>query len=92
MVDHRPLKLQWFITKLYAFPWLFIESLLPLSQRQILDSSKVPEFADDNLKFHENGRMFSKHVESTVEKRKNCSLRAISHFPTVFSKTCTAEM
>ena len=30
--------------------------------------------------------MFSKRVENTVGKGKNCSLRAISPFPTVFSK------
>ena len=24
-------------------------------------------------------------------KRRNCPLRAISHFPTVFSKSCTAD-
>ena len=33
---------------------------------QILDSSK--EFADDNFKFDENGRKFSKRVENTVGK------------------------
>ena len=31
------------------------------------------EFADDNFKFHENGRKFSKRVENTVGKRRNCS-------------------
>ena len=30
--------------------------------------------------------MFSKRVENTMEKRRNCSLRAISTFSTVFSK------
>ena len=33
---------------------------LTLSQTQILDSSKLREFADNNLKFDENGRKFSK--------------------------------
>ena len=41
--------------------------------------------------FYENGRKFSKRVEKTG-KRRNCSLWAISPFPTVFSKTCTADM
>ena len=44
-----------------------------------LDWFKLKEFADDNLKFEENGRKLSKQVENTV-------LRAISPFPTVFSK------
>ena len=59
---------------------------LTITRQQILDSSKLKEFADDNFKFDENGRKLSKQVENTVEKRRNCSLRAISPFPTVFSK------
>ena len=47
-----------------------------LTRRQILDSSKLKEFANDNFKFDENGRKLSK------------SLQAISSFPTVFSKAC----
>ena len=31
-------------------------------------------------------RKLAKRVENTVRKRRNCSLRAISPFPTVFSK------
>ena len=34
----------------------------------MLDSSKLKEFADDNLEFDENNRNFSKQVENTVEK------------------------
>ena len=32
------------------------------------DCSKMKEFAEDNSKFDENGRKFSKQVENTVEK------------------------
>ena len=49
-------------------------------------TSKLPEFAEDNLKFDENGGKFSKRVENTMEKRRSCSSRAVSPFPTVFSK------
>ena len=52
----------------------------------LLDSCKLKEFADNNFKVGENGRKFSKRVEYT-----NVLLRAISPFPTVFSKTCTAN-
>ena len=38
------------------------------SERQFLDSSKLIEFADENLKFDENGRKLSKWVENTVGK------------------------
>ena len=34
----------------------------------ILYSSKLKELADDNFKFNENGRKFSKRVENTVGK------------------------
>ena len=64
----------------------FQKASLTLSKRQILDSSKLKEFADDNFKFDENGRKFFKHVENTVGKGEICSLRVISPFPTVFSK------
>ena len=46
---------------------------------------KLKEFADDNIKFDENGRKLSKREENTG-KRRNRSLQAISPFPTVFSK------
>ena len=45
---------------------------------------KLKESADDNFKFDENGRKFSKRVENTVGKGEI----AISPFPTVFSKAC----
>ena len=37
-------------------------------KRQILDSSKLKAFAEDNFKFNENGRKLSKRVENTVGK------------------------
>ena len=40
----------------------------PLPDDKILDSSKLKEFADDNFKFEENGRKFSKRVENTTGK------------------------
>ena len=40
----------------------------PFPKRQILDSSKMKEFADDNFSFDENGRKFSKNVENTGGK------------------------
>ena len=40
----------------------------------------------DTLIFDEHREKFSKSLENTVEKEKNCSLQAISPFPTLFSK------
>ena len=39
-----------------------------LSQTTILNWSKLKEFADDNFKFDENSRNFSKRVENTAGK------------------------
>ena len=43
-----------------------LKSVLP--KQQILDSSNLTEFADDNFRFDENGRDFSNSVENTVGK------------------------
>ena len=40
----------------------------PITRWQILDSSKLKEFADYNLEFDVNGRKLSKWVENTVGK------------------------
>ena len=40
----------------------------PFPKRQILNSSKLKEFADNNFKFDENGGKFIKQVENTVGK------------------------
>ena len=37
-------------------------------KQQILDSSKVKDYADGNFKFDENGRKFSQRIENTVRK------------------------
>ena len=56
----------------------------PFSKQQILDSSELKEFADNNFKFDKNGIKTPEQVENTG-KRRNCTLRAKSPFPTVFS-------
>ena len=53
--------------------------LLTFPRRQILDSFKLKEFADDNFKFDENGRKFSRRVENTVGKGE------IAHYKLVMS-------
>ena len=46
----------------------FVYRVNPFPKQQILDSSKVKEFANENFKFDENGRKFSKRVDKTVVK------------------------
>ena len=40
----------------------------PFPKRQIIDSSKMKKFADNNSKFNENSRKLSKRVKNTVRK------------------------
>ena len=58
----------------------------PITRRQTLDSSKLKEFAEENFKFDENSRKLSQRVEKHCGKRRNCSLRAISPFSSVFKR------
>ena len=68
-----------------------MDSLLsPFPKRQILDSSKLKEFADDNFEFDENGRKFSRWMENTVGKGEIARYKQFLLFPQYFQKTCTA--
>ena len=49
------------------------------------------EFADDNFRFGENGREFSKWVENIVEKGEIACYEQFLFFPQFFQKTSTAD-
>ena len=55
-------------------------------KRQILNSSKLREFADDNFKFDEYGRKFSERVENTVGKGENGQYEQFLLFPQLFKR------
>ena len=59
-----------------------------ITRRQILDSSKLKEFADDNFKFDENGRKLSKRLENTVEKEEIARHEQFLLFSQCFRKAC----
>ena len=63
----------------------------PFPKRQILDSSKLREFADNNFKFDENGGKFSERVENTVEKGEIARSEQFLVFSQSFQKTCAAD-
>ena len=63
----------------------------PFPKQQILDSSKLKKFTDDNFKFYENGRKFSKRVENTGGKGEIARYEQFLLFPQCFKKTCTAD-
>ena len=54
------------------------------------NSSKLKEFADDNLKFDENDRKFSEWVKNTVGKGEIARYEQFLLFPKCFQKTGTA--
>ena len=54
----------------------------------MLDSSKLNDFADDNLKFKENGRKLFKPVENTVGKGEIACYKQFLLFPQCFQKAC----
>ena len=64
----------------------WVITLNPLLDDNILDSSKLKEFADDNFKFDENGRKLSKWVENTVGKGEIACYEQFLLFPQCFQK------
>ena len=74
-------------------PWsLHLDMVItPITRRQILDSSKLKEFAYDNFKFDENGRKLSKWVENTVGKGEIAHYEQFLLFQQCFQKTCFPE-
>ena len=66
-------------------------SILNPFAKEILESSKLNGFADDNFKFDENGRKFTKRVENTVGKEEIARHGQFLLFPQCFQKICTAD-
>ena len=71
--------------------WAHLHNNYPLPKRQILDSSKFKENADDNLNFVENGRKLFKQVENYVGKGEIARDEQFLLFAQCFQKTCTAD-
>ena len=64
------------------------QTMYPITRRQILDSFKLKEFADNNFKFDENGRKLSKRVENTVGKGEIAHNEQFLLFQKCFQKAC----
>ena len=58
----------------------------------LLDSSKLKEFADDNFKLNENDRKLSNCVENTVGNGEITHYEQFRLFLQHFLKTCPEEM
>ena len=61
------------------------------SKQQILDSSKLKDFANDNFERDENRRKFSKRVEKAVGKKEKLLVMSNFYFPTVVKRLVTAD-
>ena len=72
------------------FPLLW-KAASKFPKRQISDSSKLKELADDKFEVDENGRKFSKWVENNVGKGEIACYEQFLLFPHCFQKTCTAD-
>ena len=60
---------------------------LAFHKRQILDSYKLKEFADNNFELEEKGGKFSKRVENVVGKGEIARFEQFLYFPQCFPKT-----
>ena len=69
----------------------FKAAVYKIPKGQILDSSKLKEFADDDFKFDENGRKSSKQVENAVGKGEIARYERSLLSPQCLYKTCTAD-
>ena len=70
---------------------IFAFTLQPFAKRQILDSSKMKEFADDNFIMDKNGRKLSTRVENIMVKEEIARYEQFLLFPQCFQKTWTAD-
>ena len=69
-----------------------LEKGSPFPKQKILDSSKLKEFADDNLKFDKHGYKLSKPLENSVGKGKLLVTSNFSFSHSVFKRlVCTRK-
>ena len=59
-----------------------------LTNYQILDSSRLREFAEYNFKFDENGRKLSKRFKNTLRKGEIARYEQFLLFSKCFQKSC----
>ena len=73
-----------------GFFYMFVKTST-ITRRQILDSSKLKEFADDNFKFDKSDIKLSKPVENTLGKGEIAGNEQFLLFPQCFQKACFPE-
>ena len=76
------------------FPQCFQKACFPGASKgvivwewvNVLDSSKLKEFADDNFKFDESGRKLTKSIENTEGKGEIACYKQFLLFPSAFER------
>ena len=70
-----------------------VAEILPLAfpKRKISDTPIVKEFEDDNFKFDENGKKFSKRKGNAVGKGEIACYEQFIHFPQCSQKAYTGD-
>ena len=68
--------------------YCIFDTCQPITRQHTLDFSKLKEFADDNLKFDENGSKLSKWVENIVGKGQIACYEQFLLFPQCFQIAC----
>ena len=63
----------------------------PFPKQQILDSSRLKEFADDNLNLMKVAESSPNLVENTVGKEEIARYEQFLRFPQCFLKNCAAD-
>ena len=66
--------------------------LNPFPNNKFQTPPNLRDFADDNFKFDQNRRKFSKRVENTGGMGKIVCYEQFLVFPQCFQKTCSADM
>ena len=80
------------VTSIFSFSnnvfYPIVDIFSSITRRQISDWSKMKQSAEDNLKFVENIRKFSKRVENTVGKGEIARYKQFLLLPQCFQKAC----
>ena len=89
--DFTPYQLYFSYLTVTVHKSMFTDYFSLFPKRQILDSFKLKDFADDNSRFDENGRKLSGRVKNTTGKGEIARYEQFLLFPKCFQKTCTAD-
>ena len=86
-INRAYMTLPWVKFRFYNIDDVII-TVKPFPKQQVLDSSNIKVFADDNFNVVENGKKLSKQVENIVGKGEIACYEQFLLFPKCFRNTC----